>query len=210
MQLLFTNNPPYWLPCICCRPDLLIVGPVTIDIVGGNTPCGGSVSYAAAAAAAFGLRAHVVTGTRSLALCSTSASELHINAFASILQYDRVYVWCACIPRTDLQPTTLMTAPMISVPHCCIHVMCLTLKYTLPLHASAVCAPCVCAVAGPDADLSVFQGHHLRVIPSDATLTFEHTYTWWGESRAQRSHVILSQHGTERACNNMPEHHASS
>lgn len=35
----------------------------------------------------------------------------------------------------------------------------------------------LCAVAGPEADLSVFEGHDLHVIPAASTLTFEHTYT---------------------------------
>ena len=37
------------------------------------------------------------------------------------------------------------------------------------------------AVAGPEADLDVFDGHTLYVIPAKETLTFEHTYTWWGK-----------------------------
>lgn len=37
------------------------------------------------------------------------------------------------------------------------------------------------AVAGPDADLSIFNGLDLHVVPANSTLTFEHTYTWWGE-----------------------------
>ncbi len=40
---------------------------------------------------------------------------------------------------------------------------------------------CVVTAAGPDADLSVFRGHDLHVIPTNNTLTFEHSYTWWGE-----------------------------
>ena len=36
--------------------------------------------------------------------------------------------------------------------------------------------------AGPDADLSIFRGHELHVVSARDTLTFEHTYTWWGES----------------------------
>ena len=38
------------------------------------------------------------------------------------------------------------------------------------------------AAAGPDADLSIFDGHELHVVDAGETLTFEHTYTWWGES----------------------------
>lgn len=41
--------------------------------------------------------------------------------------------------------------------------------------------PFVGTAAGSDADLSVFEGHELYVVPTAATLTFEHTYTWWGE-----------------------------
>ncbi|KAG1654340.1 hypothetical protein FOA52_010651 [Chlamydomonas sp. UWO 241] len=85
------------------RPDVLLVGYVTVDIVGNTTPTGGAVSYAAAALGALGLRACVVT------------------------------------------------------------------------------------VAGPDADLSVFARHELHVVASELTLTFEHTYTWFGNAR--RLHV---------------------
>ena len=31
--------------------------------------------------------------------------------------------------------------------------------------------------------MSVFRGHEVHRVASNATLTFEHTYTWWGESR---------------------------
>ena len=40
---------------------------------------------------------------------------------------------------------------------------------------------CVVTAAGPDADLAVFKGHELHVVPTNSTLTFEHSYTWWGE-----------------------------
>lgn len=39
---------------------------------------------------------------------------------------------------------------------------------------------CQNTAAGPDADLSALRGHSLHVIQADKTLTFEHTYTWWG------------------------------
>ena len=26
-----------------------------------------------------------------------------------------------------------------------------------------------------------FRGHELHVVPTNSTLTFEHSYTWWGE-----------------------------
>ena len=42
------------------------------------------------------------------------------------------------------------------------------------------------AAGGPDADYSAFEGHDLHVIPSAATLTFEHSYTWWGNRRKLR------------------------
>lgn len=40
---------------------------------------------------------------------------------------------------------------------------------------------CIVTAAGPDAELAVFKGHELHVVPTDHTLTFEHSYTWWGE-----------------------------
>eukprot|EP00884_Botryococcus_braunii_P012588 jgi/Botrbrau1/2132/Bobra.0093s0039.1 len=45
---------------------------------------------------------------------------------------------------------------------------------------------CVVTAVGKDADLSVFEGHELHVVPATATLTFEHTYTWWGNKRKLR------------------------
>lgn len=43
---------------------------------------------------------------------------------------------------------------------------------------------CIVTAAGPDADLSVFKGHELHVVPAQKTLTFEHSYTWWGARSA--------------------------
>ncbi len=45
---------------------------------------------------------------------------------------------------------------------------------------------CVVTAAAPGSDLSVFEGHELHVVPAAATLTFEHTYTWWGARPARR------------------------
>jgi len=42
------------------------------------------------------------------------------------------------------------------------------------------------AVAGPDADIDIFAGSQLSVLPSNRTLTFEHTYSWWGHARKLR------------------------
>ena len=45
---------------------------------------------------------------------------------------------------------------------------------------------CVVTAAGKDADLSLFRGHDLHVVPAQASLTFEHSYTWWGNKRKLR------------------------
>ncbi|KAF6255699.1 hypothetical protein COO60DRAFT_1285696 [Scenedesmus sp. NREL 46B-D3] len=84
------------------RPDLLIVGNITVDLVDGTTPTGGAASYAAVVAQALKARSCVVT------------------------------------------------------------------------------------VAGPEAELAVFEGSELYVIKANQTLTFEHTYAWWGHSRKLR------------------------
>ena len=47
--------------------------------------------------------------------------------------------------------------------------------------ARMACALALSQQRGRDADLSVFKGHELHVVPSEKTLTFEHSYTWWGE-----------------------------
>eukprot|EP00210_Caulerpa_lentillifera_P009702 g9256.t2 len=96
------------------RPDILLVGNVTVDIVDGTHTVGGAVSYAAAVLEGFGKRACVVT------------------------------------------------------------------------------------TAAADADLSIFQNHNIRIVPSKQTLTFAHTYTWWGHKRVlhvvKRPDVTLELH----------------
>lgn len=62
--------------------------------------------------------------------------------------------------------------------------------------AAHLVVPCHPAVAGPEADLDVFGDEaQLYVLPANETLTFEHTYTWWGESAEPRS-----ASSTRRAC----------
>ena len=40
---------------------------------------------------------------------------------------------------------------------------------------------CIVTAASSDANLTVFEGHELYIVSTQDTLTFEHTYTWWGE-----------------------------
>lgn len=92
-----------WFAFELSRPDVLIVGNITVDLVDGTTPTGGAVSYASVVAQALGA------------------------------------------------------------------------------------STCVVTVAGPEADLDVFGDEaQLYVLPANETLTFEHTYTWWGHSRRLR------------------------
>ncbi|KAA6428121.1 MAG: hypothetical protein FRX49_02782 [Trebouxia sp. A1-2] len=39
---------------------------------------------------------------------------------------------------------------------------------------------CIVTAASSDANLTVFDGHELHIVSTEDTLTFEHTYTWWG------------------------------
>lgn len=50
---------------------------------------------------------------------------------------------------------------------------------------------CIVTAAGSDANLTVFEGHELHVVSTQETLTFEHSYTWWGESHFQLPPVTL-------------------
>ena len=52
---MHTRPPP------CSAPSLTLVGNVTVDIVDGRRVLGGAVSYAAAVASAWGVRACIVT-----------------------------------------------------------------------------------------------------------------------------------------------------
>jgi hypothetical protein len=56
-------------------------------------------------------------------------------------------------------------------------------EITIPSPSPPPCAPpcMLSAVAGPEANLSVFKGTALTVVPANETLTFEHSYAWWGE-----------------------------
>ncbi|KAK9805593.1 hypothetical protein WJX72_006726 [[Myrmecia] bisecta] len=102
-----------------CRPSLLIVGNLTVDLVDGKKALGGAISYAAAVASAYGVKACIVTA------------------------------------------------------------------------------------AGPDADLSVFEGHELLIVPTQKTLTFEHTYTWWGNQRKLR---VTAQPNVTLTIDHVPRH----
>lgn len=62
---------------------------------------------------------------------------------------------------------------------------------------------CIVTAAGEDADLSAFKEHDLHVVPSNATLTFEHTYTWWGNKRKLR---VLAQPNVTLGWGHVPPH----
>jgi len=81
------------------RPELLIVGNITDDVIDGSNFLGGAVTYAAVVASAFGAKACIV---------STTTSKAGSRGF------------------------------------------------------------------------QVLEGHDVHLIPSNSTLTFEHTYTFWG------------------------------
>lgn len=46
-------------------------------------------------------------------------------------------------------------------------------------------------VAGPEADLDVFGDAELYIVPANNTLTFEHSYAWWGEWQWSGSGVAV-------------------
>ena len=107
------------------RPELLIVGSLTEDIIDGHRYTGGAVAYAAAVASLLGARACVVTAA-------------------------------AAGPNSALLPS------------------------------------------------SVLEGHDVTVVPSNATLTFQHIYTYWGNKRRLRvldyANVSLSWKHVPRRC----------
>ena len=72
------------------------------------------------------------------------------------------------------------------------------------LKAWGLSACIVTAAADADAALEVFGGHDLHVVPSNATLTFEHSYTFWGAHRRLRvtrqPNVTLTWRHVPRRC----------
>lgn len=57
--------------------------------------------------------------------------------------------------------------------------------------------------AGDDADMSAFEGHELHKVQANQTLTFEHTYTWWGNKRVLR---VLGQPEVKLKWDHVPKH----
>ncbi len=75
-----------------CRPSLLIVGPLTVDVVDGKHALGGAVSYAAAVAAGFGIKACVVTtAAPDTDVSPFSFHDLHIIHSNSTLTFHHTY-----------------------------------------------------------------------------------------------------------------------
>lgn len=56
---------------------------------------------------------------------------------------------------------------------------------------------------GQDADYSGFTAHELHVVPTAATLTFEHTYTWWGNNRKLK---VVAQPNVTLTAAHVPKH----
>lgn len=116
------------------------------------------MSYAAAVARAYGIRACVVTGAPSL---------LHIEALQQLESRVPLLVRGSCSPRLcgrAVHKAARATPARVTAP-----------GRVIPDWLLAA------AAASEDADLSVFRGHEVHRVASNATLTFEHTYTWWGE-----------------------------
>lgn len=65
--------------------------------------------------------------------------------------------------------------------HCVLPLQGGAISYAAAVASAYGIHACVVTAAGPDADLSVFDNHELHVVHANNTLTFEHSYTWWGE-----------------------------
>ncbi len=50
------------------------------------------------------------------------------------------------------------------------------------------------AAGGQDANLSAFEGHDVHLVPTSETLTFEHSYTWWGHRRKLKVRLSTGVH----------------
>lgn len=73
-------------------------------------------------------------------------------------------------------------------------------------YAAAVAAglkkrSCLVTAARSDEDLSYLEGVDLHVVPSDETLTFEHTYTWFGNQRQLR---VTGKPGDKLSASHVP------
>lgn len=157
------------------------------------------MSYASVVAQALGASSCVVTGGQHPA-SSTAASFAAVDCTGFCFQQAR---GTCDIPNPQPKPQPYLPrsarqqAPIKRTLICWHRVaryLCPCSNHKSDIHPSASCViglwplP-VCdlstavraAVAGPEADVDVFEGAELYVIPANETLTFEHTYTWWGE-----------------------------
>ena len=79
----------------------------------------------------------------------------------------------------------LLTAvQLLQVNHTTAHLQGGSIAYAAAVATAYGVRACIVTAGGSDADLSAFQGHELHVFSTEQTLTFDHTYTWWGESSA--------------------------
>ncbi|DBA82503.1 TPA: hypothetical protein ACH3X2_000731 [Trebouxia sp. C0005] len=62
---------------------------------------------------------------------------------------------------------------------------------------------CIVTAASSDANLTVFDGHELHIVSTEDTLTFEHTYTWWGNHRKLR---VTAQPNVTLTLEHVPNH----
>ena len=150
------------IECAACnstrppRPDLLIVGNITVDIVDKATPTVSAVT------AVPPTPAHAAAAVMLLHCCSRGVATSDKPS------------GCVAARPTCFRPTLDPLQGGGAVSYAAVAARALGAK------------ACVVTVSGPERlqQLGVFEGHHLKVVPANVTLTFAHTYTWWGECAA--------------------------
>lgn len=139
------------------------MGNITVDLVDGTTPTGGAVSYASVVAQALGATACIITGAVGV------AEALQIRCV------------CVCAEQTSTAAVVAWLSARCA-RHSACQVPAVGARRVCFCHArlTTITTP---TVAGPEADLDVFGDAELYIVPANNTLTFEHSYAWWGEYR---------------------------
>lgn len=87
--------------------------------------------------------------------------------------------WCLLVPLRKYRPTLLLVGNVTIDVVEGKPALGGAVSYAAAVASAMGVRACIVTANAQDADLSQLKGHDVHVVPSDATLTFEHTYTFW-------------------------------
>ncbi len=129
-------------------------------------------------------------------MCSLVAERICSGALASCCSPSHSLRQCTG-PGLDNPLHSLIAVQLLQINHTTAHLQGGSIAYAAAVATAYGVRACIVTAGGSDADLSAFQGHELHVVSTEQTLTFDHTYTWWGES--SKSQLAAEAHAVAPA-----------